>query len=434
MSPTVAETLILGLAISSLVVLAFRARDSLRGASLYVMLPLAVAMLGGMAQQGGLLETSVVGAGAAAAAIFGALVSLALRSRGFRAVQNDAASWTQFVPLVLAFYLTIANLLQSNVAWAGDALGRLPVLVYWLALALLLMAKPPPMRAVAWVLHVSLASALLLFSLSGRGVWRSCDIFKCGPAGAIYTGGFASENYLGQVAALSLLLTVTFALRLRLSLVGLPLAVLAASNSRTALAATAVAVLVGSLAYLYARAVRHRSGSVAWTIALGGTLGSVLVLFSATPADFSNRGAVWLQALVSMEERWLFGRGLDAWAVLQSQGELAQHFMHSQALFVGFSGGLMGLVLYATLLAVGMNTALHAPAPMYALAVALGVLLVGLGVLEVVWNPLAVDGQTLLILPFFALMAQRAVSEIANVKCEVSGAVCDHGQVCCTSR
>jgi O-antigen ligase len=81
---------------------------------------------------------------------------------------------------------------------------------------------------------------------------------------------------------------------------------------------------------------------------------------------------------------------LSRWHELQAVGLLSFHFAHSEYLELVFAGGLVGLALFTAAQTVLIRTLLRGSAGL--LPAGPAAVLAVLGLTEVVWNPLTVDG------------------------------------------
>lgn len=312
--------------------------------------------------------------------------------------------------ITLAGWLIVIDLLQG-------AAGAAKVASFGLTLGSLLVAGALARRrtltaADAVVAGLAMISALTLHGLVIGDAWRACSDGKCSAAGALYTAGLDSENFLAIVA------TITFALALgmapsrsRWATLLLMTAIVLATGSRTSLlvllviAATA-AVLHLPDAFATAPARRRRVPPLGGALMAGAiTVLGFYLLIDARQDSFSSRGNIWIRAVEAVEgSRWT-GLGASAWGPLQAVGVLPQHFAHSQYLYVYFAGGIVGLVTFGLLLwslfqqpsAASWRLLFHRVAPSLALAL--------LGLTEVVWNPIAFDGFSWMLVVVIAVGA-----------------------------
>jgi hypothetical protein len=253
---------------------------------------------------------------------------------------------------------------------------------------------------------IAYAAAALLGSMSLPTVvvpafWTPCNeqFDKCSPAGELFRSFASSENYVAVVAAF-VLVGATVALRggLRVLAILNAAVVLAASGSRTGL--VAVVAALGAVAVLgllrhWRRPVARMSKRACFCAAASAVVTAVWLIFSAEPQTLSKRGSIWLAVRGHVEGHLLEGVGVSKWSYYQGIGESPQHYFHSSYALALFAGGLVAVALIGawcfcivrSARGVG-NVAVVAP---------LVVLLVVDSLTEVIWNPLAVDGLTWLV-------------------------------------
>jgi hypothetical protein len=228
-----------------------------------------------------------------------------------------------------------------------------------------------------------------VLTLAAPTTWTTCLEFKCGPFGELFTGPFASGNYFGAAAGAAVVTALTLEkCWLKYLTLGAAGFILIASDARTSQVALAVALLVYFLAR---RSSRPHPVLGAVTTALLVVIGTRMV-YTSDLSSFSNRGIIWELGTRAIGSEWIFGKGLSTW----TPEVLARNYMHSQQLFLLYSGGAVALVLYVVLIATVLG---NAPRSVNALAWATATLILVGGLTEVVWNPLAFDGTTFLILP-----------------------------------
>lgn len=291
---------------------------------------------------------------------------------------------------------TVANADVSSTTHYGRLASGLP----WVALLLSWHRAPVTREILSAVASGALALVGIAAPILGESAWRGCDQFKCGIFGGSFVGPFSSENYIGQqailVGALSL---VTMGWRDSRRIQLLVAVLLAATESRTAQVAL-VTALVAALLVGFHRLIARRTSS--------GPLSSMLVAVAAPsiyvaaaytffvrsePGNFSNRGHIWVRARSVLEERMLTGLGIDRWDELQAVGVLPAHYPHSVYVLLAFSGGVIGVVLFAIWVAACIRTTAQRQDGPFA-AVVFTVVFLTVGLLEVTWNPLTIDGLT----------------------------------------
>lgn len=347
------------------------------------------------------IETPLLPSGqrAAVAATVTAVCGVVILRRRARGSEAGGAGFV-VLPAVLAVWLAVVDIALAQNTGTAIVLGRLVPAVVWVALAVVIQRydTAPRMFALVGVLGFGLLSASTALYAS----WQPCSQFKCGPFNGLFAGPFPSENYLARLACLVLLLVFLTGDR-RLQVVALLLAglVLYASGSRTSELAVIIALLTWGLARAAGtQSVRRAMGFVVPVLATA--LGLYLV-YSAQPADFSNRGYIWGLGRTHLGGDFFLGLGVDTW----TSEVLARNFMHSQSLLLLYSGGLVAVLLY---IAFVITTVRRADASMLSYTVGLVTLLGTLGLTEVVWNPSNFDGTTVFLV---ALMSTWGLSRSA---------------------
>jgi O-antigen ligase len=290
-------------------------------------------------------------------------------------------------PLTSLVVLTVSGVMSAPLGMTPRVLGR---------------------TVLAVLAVVGVASALLPES------WRACDEFKCGPAGALMTGPFPSENYLAMQAVL-VLAWVLLGLGglLRVTAVLLVATLLLASGSRTSMIVALLALLLFLVSGRGRRTTGHRGPVSYVTGSLLGVLAVVVgyaLIVRSTTSTFSNRGQTWAQAMEAVEAHPWRGLGFHSWFELQRVGTLPGHFAHSEYLILLFSGGYVALALFAVVLAAALRQTtatspdswLRASLPVFVFA--------GLGLTESVWNPFTFDGSSWPVLVMLLVTAGRRVA------------------------
>ncbi len=310
------------------------------------------------------------------------------------------------------------NALQNASSGTGDLLLRLIPGTLWIALLLVWKRAPitREMLATTSAFALTIPGLMLPFIASA---WRPCDEFKCGVFNSLLIGAYSSENYISQqVAIIVALHLVAFGLMRSIPLLALASLWLLAAESRTAQYALLAGLIAALLISLKRKILKPPSGrkglgfggrSVVVLLPLAFVLLAAWLAITASPQDFSNRGSIWIRTTLFVREEPFIGLGVDRWAQLQATGLLPEHFPHSLYLFVAFSGGLIGILLLFLWLSSSMLTSAkqtgHASA-----SLVLGIVFMTLGLLEVVWNPVAIDGTSWMPL---MLMAVRSSSQPA---------------------
>ena len=317
----------------------------------------------------------------------GAIVGLTAISL---ARDDNAATVTSmgFHAFLLAVVMVSVNVLEYPDISVARAFGRFAPALIWLLLTL----QPARTRTPPLVASNSIAFAFglaCMLTASTPAPWRECTQFKCGPFGALLGGPFASENYFAQIAAVALL--VCFGMRhahVALASCGAlsAMIVLYASSSRTSQIALGVALISW---YLWSRrSVRFLSAKplVAAVLPFSTVILGIVLVYRATPTDFSNRGYIWTLGRTALADRWWSGLGIDSW----TPTVLQRNFMHSQALLLLYSAGVLGVFLYALVMRAVIRRLVDTRD---GLGFAIVVLALILGLTEIVWNPVALDGS-----------------------------------------
>lgn len=324
----------------------------------------------------------------------------------------SARAWAM---LALWGFLFAVNLVANAGLSNAAAFGRLLPGTFWVLVVLVVGGTRVTIGSVTAAMQLALGVVTVGAVALGSAASRPCDEFKCGALGSIYRGAFDSENYLGILCALTLVATVA-AVPAGQKLLGwnglvylLVLVILFASSSRT----SALAATCGIVATLVARRARpsRPPGPGRTRIFPSSLAGYVSVLpwmtcamalyliYSATGASFSNRGAVWTLARRQLQGHELFGLGIGRWEGYEGVNQISRHFAHSEFLLTYFSGGLVGLLGLMLFVAMACKHAMRTRVE--------GVFLIGyattfmvIGLTEVVFNPMTVDGLTWTVLPF----------------------------------
>ena len=166
-----------------------------------------------------------------------------------------------------------------------------------------------------------------------------------------------------------------------------------AADSRTVQIGFAGALMVFLLAKRFAQYFRpwHAWAFVTSFLALGTWL-----VYTSAPGAYSNRANIWRLGHHALGEWWPIGRGLSSW----TPEVLERNYMHSQSLFLLYSGGAVALILFGVLVCISFA---RQPLPYLAFSAATVTFTMLRGLIEISWNPLALDGSTILILPIIVL-------------------------------
>lgn len=344
-------------------------------------------------------------------AIIGAAVGLAaLRS----ARSHDGSFLLRlpvFLPALISAVMFLINAFSNPELPLEQLLGRL------LAVAILILAGLGAsvfnlrMDSVLHVITISILSMLVISPFTGN-IWRPCDIFKCGPFGAIYTGPFGSENALAIFCCVGILCVVATwsGKRSLLSVFALALT-LYATESRTSQLALAGAIVSWLLSAAWRKALPGPGTLKAQRVvfsaaALMISATSFYLILNAEPSSFSNRGNIWIRGLSALGSHWWSGLGLDRWTYLQSAGVLPLLFPHNENLLLLFGGGLLSVLILCYLLINSISSGSRY-SERIGFAAAYAVFLSILGITEEYWNPIALDGHTFLVLPLIFLVARK---------------------------
>jgi hypothetical protein len=241
----------------------------------------------------------------------------------------------------------------------------------------------------------------LVFPLLGS-TWRPCDDTKCGQFGALFMGPYTSENFMGlQIAIATVLYIVTFGIKKSMPVIPLAVLWLLATGSRTSQIGILVAVCLAAIIWLgrsASPARRRKNDTLAKRLALSTVplifIGiSAQIILTSQRSDYSGRGLVWGRAVQVMTGHELFGLGIDGWVINQLNGSIPPQLgAHSAFLMIYFSGGTVAIALLALFIGRSLISSMRADgSALPSLAVTATVLTIGL--LEVVWNPMAVDGM-----------------------------------------
>ena len=311
---------------------------------------------------------------------------------------------------ILAVVLFLVNATMNPGLPFVESMGRLLSVLYLVLIVTFCIVSRLTISQAAHAITLGVLSVLVLAPLGGDA-WRACDQFKCGPFGAIYTGPFASENGLAIIVAVGIL-SLMGSWRGRSSwFVLLPfLLTIFATESRTSQLALGAALSLWGWLLLRrgSKAVGRKSPLAVWTVAIGGLFATGLFLvYTSSPSAFSNRGNIWLRGTGALGDNWVLGLGLERWTYLQNIGYMPGLFPHSQYLLVLFSGGALGIFVLFILFAAPMHSSFTVRREQRYL-VSYVIFLCVLGLTEVFWNPIAIDGQTFIVIPLIVGALQRS--------------------------
>ncbi|QCB96553.1 hypothetical protein E5206_06115 [Arthrobacter sp. PAMC25564] len=331
-----------------------------------------------------------------------------------------------YLPAVVSALLFIINAVMNPDLSLSLLLGRSLGVISLAVTGLILSLSSLTLRDLAGVIVVSVSFVYTIAPLTGDN-WRSCDKFKCGPFGAMYIGPFSSENTVSMLCGVGILCgLIGYYSTRNFAAFGLFALALYATESRTSQLAIAVALTAWPLAAACARFMHRNTDTLhptpgQWRLIVAvfstGVAGlfweGFKLLLEAQPADFSNRGTVWILGLAALGKDWLTGLGLDRWYIFQSVGAVPAHFPHSEYLFLLFTGGAGAVVGLFWIFVQSMRSA-SAHKGTFAFAVSYVVYLAVVGMTELYWNPIALDGNALIILPLIFILARKVVSDLPN--------------------
>ncbi|SFI00738.1 hypothetical protein E3O11_13205 [Cryobacterium levicorallinum] len=321
--------------------------------------------------------------------------------------------------LMLWLWLVGVNIVQNTTAVdEGALLIRLAPGLIWIALLLTQGRSPLNRRMLSVMITFALAVPGLMVPFADE-VWRACDLTKCGVFDGMLTGLYSSENFMGlQVAFVTVLHLVTFGLRRSLYLLPLSILWLLATESRTAQYALLAALTAAMVLWLGKRVVKTGSGRVDSLVKrMFLTVFPIVFVFIAAcfaftskPSDFTGRAWVWGRALEVLTGNEVVGLGVDGWVINQQTGLLPSNLgAHSLYIFLFFSGGAIALVVFVLFIRQAMISSLRHDGDL-APGVVLGSVFLVLGLLEVVWNPAAIDGLSWIPLSLVIMNGHKAPS------------------------
>jgi hypothetical protein len=325
--------------------------------------------------------------------------------------------------LVLWMILFLVNATMNAALSDTSVFGRLLPLGYWLSMLLVVSNARIDRRMLAHCMALALAVATVA-SLAVPSAFRSCDQFKCGVIGAIYTGPFSSENYLALLTALTLVaMHTSFAatdsmVKARLPLYVLTVGSLLASSSRTSMLAAVVGMLVAMLLGRRIKVARSdcdkpMPSSAITTLASVAPFfvatGGLILLYNVGSTEFSNRGRIWGAALQLLSGHELFGLGIGRWTGYVGISEVSRHFPHSVYLLTYFSGGILSVAVFMGVLSTAVHFSQRTAGDFVATTAYVATFCV-IGAAEVNANLMTVDGLiwTLLFLVSGAVVAPRS--------------------------
>jgi hypothetical protein len=330
-----------------------------------------------------------------------------------------SVSWTTSSPYIaagaLVVWLAFRNLSfgtsRIDVVLAMLAVLGVIVSLYWADRAGRLNAA-----VFVWFASLFLAIGLAIGGLTGQE-WSACSaqFDKCSVAGRLYTGIFGSENVLGVIAFLCLLLIVQIPRYQRKPLHIATFAVLLlVAGSRTPLAAFAIYLVIGGLLAWTARPRRDHGWAarpgVLVALVAGITFVGVRLAYTAGANSFSNRGRRWAEIVSDVHATSLMGRSQAEYKYLLDRGSFFGHYPHSQYIALLYFGGIVALGLYSLMmyLCCARVTADSRQALAIRLAPMVCVLIYGL--LEMAWNAATIDPTTWTLIAVLAASASGSLT------------------------
>ena len=222
------------------------------------------------------------------------------------------------------------------------------------------------------------------------------DFGKCSVAGRLYAGIFDSENAIAIFSLMSLLLCFMLSKSWQkwIAIAALS-AIVLITGSRTPLIAFATGV---PLALLAARTSRKLDNGSYCPKAVVGILPAVAVpvigLYLAhhvAPADFSNRGYIWIQMNQLVPWNSVSGKGKTIYQTDLADGFFRGHYPSSEYMLLMFFGGLVGIGLYSIFVLTLWRQARAPSRRILALHLLPVLVFATQGLDEVTWNAAALD-------------------------------------------
>lgn len=373
-------------------------------------------------------NTGFVGSSQAFQIAWALVVLMLVIARNLRYSQVNTSANLAAVAVMVALWgwLFISNVIHNIDSSTVVLLSRLVPGAVLIVVALTWRTSPLSRQAFA-AAGIFVLSLMCIVAPLAVSPWRPCDQFKCGIFDGMMRGPFSSENYLAYQAMFAgLLAVVTLRGFARVSAVVLTLLVLLATESRT----SQLAFVFGVAIYLVVRALRpkvatpHLSPGLAaartlFPIAFPAL--AVWLIITADPTTFSNRGNVWIKGFRALQEDPVFGLGLERWNIYQAAGLVPDHYPHNEYLIILFSGGFVGLSIFVGWIAVLLRFR-NGNLTQWAATLALVSSTLIIGLTEVTWNPLALDGLfwTALAICAVPVMVHRPQSDVDGPARDVS--------------
>lgn len=317
---------------------------------------------------------------------------------------------SHWIALTLVAYLCSVNWLHNQSMLGVEPLFRLLAFVPAVLLVLYICVARPQLADVRDGFTLGLGVSLMLSPLATT-VWGECTEWKCGLAGALLRGPFGTENTLGWILSLVLLAHLLCFSKVQSTLivaVAMPLLVM--TSSRTSWLALACCV-VAFVVCRQLEKVNARWLPVVFVYAsvVSTFLVSLVLITTNDPEFASRRGLTWMMAREVVGDSWLFGRGIDAWSMLQGVGSLPHHYPHSQYVLVYFSGGVTGLALLGALyVALAKEALRNNSAELFGASMFFMVS----SIFEITWNCMTVDYTVLGLVALFVLASRKRTTDL----------------------
>lgn len=401
MSQTSAEYLILALSFSTFLFALPRVIRYLRDPdSRVTVVGLLVLCVGSIIGEAGLTSKPLIWKLSYTGIFIVSLVVAGLqRFTGPRRALSSTSILLVFILWAWLFAVNIA--LNRHIMGASSIVLRLAPGLVWIALLLVWNSIPLDRAMLASVATLALTIPGIMVQFSSDS-WRPCDVTKCGIFDGMLRGPYSSENYMGlQISFLTVLHISTFGFRRSVYLLPLSVAWLLATASRTALYALIAALAVAFLLHCGSKVVkttRRFAESMNRALATAVPLCFIIIAAQLTSTDdrhaFSGRGLAWQRGRELLREHQLVGLGADAWNINQGIGLLPPQLgAHSVYLYLAFSGGVVAILLFGLLMRSILISSLEVGGQAVS-SVSLVFAFLTLGLLEIVWNPMTIDGFT----------------------------------------
>ena len=291
---------------------------------------------------------------------------------------------------ILAFWLFVADAALS-VGVGGQVLfGRFVAMIMIFALIGLGSAGMMAQNSVALSILIAFGASALL-TLATPDPTRGCSEFKCGPLGYQFTGPFHNENTFGTVAVLAIIYALFVGDRiLKYSALLAAALVLYFSSSRNSQLAALIILAFVAIWIIQSTNFRRATAIFLPLVPIVFTVLGLYLVYNSSSSAFSNRGGIWRRGVEVLGDSWIVGKGLDTW----STQVLDRNFMHSEYLYLIYSGGSIAVLLWVVMLVTLMWPLATGREHWVLYAVPLYVSLLGL--VQLAWNPLAIEQGALI--------------------------------------